>query len=316
MYPGTMKLKKKEFTDLKQGGMTVNEYLNSFIQLSRYATEDINTNKKKQDMFLEGLNDDIQFQLLNTDYTNFQHMVDKAIVIESKLKKMEKDGKRRMPFPEQSSGSNVRPRFSQPNQFFKPPQMNRPQMPMQMQCPQLQMQWPQSQMQRPNSPLQWTLQQMNQQNVQQQPQQNPQSVSHPAAQPIQNAENPGGQGLGPCFKCGMNGHVARQRPNKPSAPGAGGQSWPQGQQNYTYGMVNHMTTKEAQQAQDIVLGMFFTSSHPTTVLFDSGASHSFISSSFVAKHHLPITIMKHTMLVSSPGGEMRINIYVEQLVLP
>jgi hypothetical protein len=140
MYPGTMKLKKKEFTDLKQGGMTVNEYLNSFIQLSRYATEDINTNKKKQDMFLEGLNDDIQFQLLNTDYTNFQHMVDKAIVIESKLKEMEKDGKRKMPFPEQSSGSNVRPRFSQPNQFFKPPQMNRPQMPMQMQCPQLQMQ--------------------------------------------------------------------------------------------------------------------------------------------------------------------------------
>jgi hypothetical protein len=28
---GTMKLKRKEFTDLKQGGMTVNEYLNSFI---------------------------------------------------------------------------------------------------------------------------------------------------------------------------------------------------------------------------------------------------------------------------------------------
>jgi hypothetical protein len=42
-----MKLKKKEFTDLKQGDMMVNEYLNSFIQLSRYATEDINTNEKK-----------------------------------------------------------------------------------------------------------------------------------------------------------------------------------------------------------------------------------------------------------------------------
>jgi hypothetical protein len=58
---GTMKLKKKEFTDLKQGGMTVNEYLNSFIQLSRYAPDDINTNEKKQDVFLNGLNDDIQF---------------------------------------------------------------------------------------------------------------------------------------------------------------------------------------------------------------------------------------------------------------
>jgi hypothetical protein len=38
-----------------------------------------------------------------------------------------------------------------------------------------------------------------------------------------------------------------------------------------------MTNDEAQQAQDIVLGMFLTSSHPATVLFDSGASHLFIS---------------------------------------
>jgi hypothetical protein len=66
-----------------------------------------------------------------------------------------------------------------------------------------------------------------------------------------------------------------------------------------------MTSEEAQQAPDIVLGMFLASSHPATILFNSGASHSFISSSFVAKHSLPIATMKHTMLVSSPGGEMR-----------
>jgi hypothetical protein len=66
-----------------------------------------------------------------------------------------------------------------------------------------------------------------------------------------------------------------------------------------------VTTKEAQHAQDVVLGMFLARSHPTTVLFDSGASHSFISSSFVVKHQLFITIMKQTMLVSSPGSEMR-----------
>jgi hypothetical protein len=94
-------------------------------------------------------------------------------------------------------------------------------------------------------------------------------------------------------------------PNKLSAPGAGGQSRPQGQQNYTYDKINHVTTKKAQQAQDVVLGMFLASSHPGTVLFDLGASHSFISSSFVVKHHLPITIMKQTMLVSSPRGEIR-----------
>jgi hypothetical protein len=51
--------------------------------------------------------------------------------------------------------------------------------------------------------------------------------------------------------------------------------------------------------------MFLASSHPTTALFDTGASHSFITSSFVVKHNLLIANMKHTMLVSSPGGEMR-----------
>jgi hypothetical protein len=66
-----------------------------------------------------------------------------------------------------------------------------------------------------------------------------------------------------------------------------------------------VTTEEAQQAQDVVLGMFLANSCPATVLFDLGASHSSISSSFVVKHHLPITIMKQTMLVSSPGGVMR-----------
>jgi hypothetical protein len=68
---GTIKLKKKEPTDLKQDSMAVNEYLNSFIQLSRYAPDDINTDEKKQDMFLNVLKDDIQFQLLNTDYADF-----------------------------------------------------------------------------------------------------------------------------------------------------------------------------------------------------------------------------------------------------
>jgi hypothetical protein len=72
-----------------------------------------------------------------------------------------------------------------------------------------------------------------------------------------------------------------------------------------YAKVNHMISNEAQQAQDVVLGMYLASSHPTTILFNSGSSHSLITSSFVAKHNLPIANMKHTMLVSSPGGEMR-----------
>jgi hypothetical protein len=63
--------------------------------------------------------------------------------------------------------------------------------------------------------------------------------------------------------------------------------------------------EEAQQSQDVVLGTFLANSHPATILFDFGASHSFISSRFVAKYNLSITIMKYTILVSSSGGEMK-----------
>jgi hypothetical protein len=144
--------------------MTVNEYLNSFIQLSRYAPDDINTDEKKQDVFLNRLNDDIQFQLLNTDYADFQHMVDKAIVIENKIKEMEKDGKRKVSFSEQSSRSNVRPHFMQPNQLYKPLQMNRP--PMLVQVPRYQFptQRPNFQAQRPSFQMQRPLQQPPQPN--------------------------------------------------------------------------------------------------------------------------------------------------------
>jgi hypothetical protein len=44
-----MKLKKKEFEFLKQGSITVSEYVTHFTQLSHYAPDNMDTNKKKQD---------------------------------------------------------------------------------------------------------------------------------------------------------------------------------------------------------------------------------------------------------------------------
>jgi hypothetical protein len=105
------------------------------------------------------------------------------------------------------------------------------------------------------------------------------------------------------FRAWLTGHFAKKCPNKQSVSATGNQSRPQALQNYIYDKVNHVTSEEAQQAHDVILGMFLASSHPATILFDSRASHSFISSSFVEKYNLPITTMKHTMLVSSPGGE-------------
>jgi hypothetical protein len=55
----------------------------------------------------------------------------------------------------------------------------------------------------------------------------------------------------------------------------------QPQQSYLRAHVNHINAQEAQEAQGVVLGEFLVSSVLATILFDSGASHSFISSSFV-----------------------------------
>jgi hypothetical protein len=55
----------------------------------------------------------------------------------------------------------------------------------------------------------------------------------------------------------------------------------------------------------MVLGTFPVNSIPATVLFDSGASHSFITDQFVTKHNLSMSSMKNPLIVSSPGGETK-----------
>jgi hypothetical protein len=61
---------------------------------------------------------------------------------------------------------------------------------------------------------------------------------------------------------------------------------------------------EAQEAPDVVLDMFSINSTTVIVLFDSGASHSFISIAYVEKHNIPVAMLKCRMIVSSPRGDM------------
>jgi hypothetical protein len=68
---GVMKLKKKEFEDLKQGSMTVSEYVTRFTQLSCYAPHNVDTDEKKQDWFLNGLNNGLAYALEACDFINF-----------------------------------------------------------------------------------------------------------------------------------------------------------------------------------------------------------------------------------------------------
>jgi hypothetical protein len=65
-----------------------------------------------------------------------------------------------------------------------------------------------------------------------------------------------------------------------------------------------VAVEEAQEAPDVVIGMFLINDTSTVVLFDSGASHSFISVAYVEKHNLPLALLRCQMIVSFPGGDM------------
>jgi hypothetical protein len=56
---------------------------------------------------------------------------------------------------------------------------------------------------------------------------------------------------------------------------------------------------------EVMLGTFDVHSIPATVLFDSGASHSFISQLFVKTHNIPLYAMRNPILVNSPWGSMQ-----------
>jgi hypothetical protein len=75
-------------------------------------------------------------------------------------------------------------------------------------------------------------------------------------------------------------------------------------QNQVHAHVNHMATEEAQAAPNIIIGMILVNDNNAILLFDSGASHSFVPASFVQKYNLPLSTLKNRMIVSSPGGDM------------
>ena len=90
-----MKIKKREFDDLKQRGMTVQEYNGQFAQLSRYANEERMTENKKMEKFLDGLAPALKCQLVVHTFPDFKTLVDKAITLENGRRSLEDIRKRK-----------------------------------------------------------------------------------------------------------------------------------------------------------------------------------------------------------------------------
>ncbi|KAK1610918.1 hypothetical protein QYE76_034591 [Lolium multiflorum] len=124
---GLIKKMRDEFRELKQGRMTVVEYRDKFLTLSRYAPDETDTTDKRKERFLNGLHDEMQTVLVNIPFADLEALVDSAIQMEGKLNQANENRKRRM--MHQSGPSNTS-RYRPSSSGGFPPRSNKPPTPM------------------------------------------------------------------------------------------------------------------------------------------------------------------------------------------
>jgi hypothetical protein len=117
---GLIKIMRDKFLNLKQGGMSVTEYLDKFTTWGRYAPNDIDTNEKKRERFMNGLQEDLQPYLVDVPYNDLEALVDATILVEDKNKAARESWKRTM--MSQGGSSSQRSRSMPPSRSAPPPQ--------------------------------------------------------------------------------------------------------------------------------------------------------------------------------------------------
>jgi hypothetical protein len=58
------------------------------------------------------------------------------------------------------------------------------------------------------------------------------------------------------------------------------------------------------EGEPVMMGTFFIANHLAVVLFDSSASHTFLSKTFIDKHCIPTVESKEGFVIQSPGGRI------------
>ena len=68
------------------------------------------------------------------------------------------------------------------------------------------------------------------------------------------------------------------------------------------GQAYNLTEAEAEASEEVITGNIRVHSHPVLALFDSGASHCYISDKFVAVHSIPVRLLDHKWEISTGNG--------------
>ena len=79
---GVINRKLTKFLELRQGSMTVMDYVNKFNHLSQYVGIHVDTDDKKKDHFFRGLSSILQEKLYTVNYQTFGALMNATVAME------------------------------------------------------------------------------------------------------------------------------------------------------------------------------------------------------------------------------------------
>src|SRR3954464_3422205 len=266
-----MERKKEEFCNLNQGEMSIHDYVREFNRLARYAQDEISTDARKHARFRKGLSPILRHDLNPLEFATFEDLVNRSFRVEHGNEVFEKSRKHALEIAPSSSSRPQKRMIWIPNSLFH--QNNPPRPSYVPPCP--------------PAPSQVA------------------PTNNPAARPI----------FGACFRCGQPGHYscdcsisqnathpAKGNPNvRAKPPPKVSTTKPSTSTNL--GRVNQISAEETDGTSDVILGTLPVNFVPTSILFDPGASHSFMSESYALRHDVSFEEMFTPMIIQTPGSK-------------
>lgn len=289
--------KESEFWNLRQGAKTVTEYDRIFNQLSRYAPTLVDTDEKRAERFRQGLRPVIGMPLASHGKLTYAEALSRALGIEAAMPKESNK-------PSGGQGTNNKRRWEDRNS-------NQGKKPWQGQA--------------------------------QQGRTEPRGEAS-APKPVPTCPNCKKQhrgtcrlGTNACFACGQMGHYLANCPKNnraaPNHPNQGNPPRPQrnqggnpryehergnprnnqgnntGQGQPHQGRAYALNQQEAARAPENLAGMIEINGIPVIALFDTGASHTFISNAACKNLDLVLEKSSQALVVLTPSGEEMIAEY-------
>jgi hypothetical protein len=81
------------------------------------------------------------------------------------------------------------------------------------------------------------------------------------------------------------------------------------------GHVNHTTVEDIPKGEEVLVDTFLLFGHPIIILFDTGASHDFMSSACAKRAELSLTVDKPSYMIHNPGSRIVANQIAKEVLL-